>query len=160
MARSRRWFSWMPSCVCCLGFSAMSSRPLMTASVADYWKVRNTPGPRIFADGKCPMCCYPEITARLRNGEKIRPGNALTRIGPIFWVTMRQTCDWGAHAPSRAGDGALAIANFILGKKRLFRRGRPNQHARARALPNQFLYTRPRITQELMPPKPKELLRT
>jgi hypothetical protein len=22
--------------------------------------------------------------------------------------------DWGAHAPSRAGDGALAIANLVL----------------------------------------------
>ena len=37
---------------------------------------------------------------------------------------------WGAHAPSRAGDGALAIANFIADKGRLFRRGRRNQHAR------------------------------
>jgi ribosomal protein L11 methylase PrmA len=32
---------------------------------------------------------------------------------------------WGAHAPSRAGDGALAIANF----KRTFRRGRRKEHA-------------------------------
>jgi hypothetical protein len=57
---------------------------------------------------------------------------------------MQQTFDWGAHAPSRAGDGAPAIENFILGKKRLFRRGRRNQHARARALPNQFLKPAPK----------------
>jgi len=61
--------------------------------------------------------------------------------------SLAGTCVWGAHAPSRAGDGALAIANFITGK-RLFRRGRrrnaarqraaglSNQHARARALPS------------------------
>jgi len=36
-----------------------------------------------------------------------------------------------ARAP-RAGDGALAIANFPLGA---FRRGRRNVHASARALP-------------------------
>ena len=25
--------------------------------------------------------------------------------------------DWGAHAPPRAGDGALAIANFFFWKR-------------------------------------------
>ncbi len=43
----------------------------------------------------------------------------------------------GAHAPSRAADGALAVGRFQSARteKRLFGRWRPNQHARARALP-------------------------
>ena len=40
---------------------------------------------------------------------------------------------WGAHAPPRAGDGALAIANFLPITH--FGEGRRNVHARARALP-------------------------
>gem|GEM_PF-3057871 len=34
-------------------------------------------------------------------------------INPI----LACVCVWGARAPSRAGDGALAIANFVPGKK-------------------------------------------
>jgi general secretion pathway protein D len=56
-----------------------------------------------------------------------------------------RTMSWGAHAPSRAGDGALAITNFFRkdGLPRLQRsealpRGRGKEHARARALPGAF----------------------
>jgi outer membrane protein TolC len=44
---------------------------------------------------------------------------------------------WGAHAPSRAADGALAVGRFRCASRRtrLFWRGRQNQHAGARALP-------------------------
>ena len=52
---------------------------------------------------------------------------------------------WGAHAPSRAGDGALAIANFFgsdglprLQLSEALPRGRGKEHARARALPGAF----------------------
>jgi hypothetical protein len=48
---------------------------------------------------------------------------------------------WGAHAPSRTGDDALAIADFIthrhllaLNRAQSFRQERRNVHARARAL--------------------------
>ena len=66
--------------------------------------------------------------------------------------------DWGAHAPSRAGDGALAIANFIPGKKRLFRRWRRNQHARARALP-EFKYAQSASRHSLCLPHDCEVAR-
>src|SRR5207248_432282 len=42
---------------------------------------------------------------------------------------------WGAHAPSRAGDGALAIANFPRSEGSPARA--PNYAREARALPNQ-----------------------
>src|SRR5438309_3830882 len=42
---------------------------------------------------------------------------------------------WGAHAPSRAGDGALAIANFPRSEDSPARA--PNYAREARALPNQ-----------------------
>src|SRR6266566_31411 len=42
---------------------------------------------------------------------------------------------WGAHAPSRAGDGALAIANFPRSGGSSARA--PNYAREARALPNQ-----------------------
>ena len=55
------------------------------------------------------------------------------------------TMSWGAHAPSRAGDGALAIANFFgrdglprLQRSEALPRGRGKEHARARALPGAF----------------------
>src|SRR2546423_7340195 len=54
------------------------------------------------------------------------------RVAPVA-LTQSQHCAlnnvntqflhliWGAHAPSRAGDGALAIANFLLsGRKDCF----------------------------------------
>ena len=52
--------------------------------------------------------------------------------------------DWGAHAPSRAGDGAFAIANsFRIHRSRrciaeTLPRGRGKKHARPRALPGAF----------------------
>src|SRR5437764_1329149 len=42
---------------------------------------------------------------------------------------------WGAHAPSRAGDGVLAIANFPRSEGSWARA--PNCAREARALPNQ-----------------------
>ena len=44
---------------------------------------------------------------------------------------------WGAHAPSRAGLGALAQTIFFFSRRpqNIRRRGRRRQHARARALP-------------------------
>ncbi len=54
---------------------------------------------------------------------------------------------WGAHAPSRAGDGALAIANFPGMRETLqfevrggLPRRRGKQHARARALPEKHAF--------------------
>jgi hypothetical protein len=41
---------------------------------------------------------------------------------PSFFVELKRRNIWGAHAPSRAGDGALAIANFVS-----FSRGGPLQ---------------------------------
>ena len=43
----------------------------------------------------------------------------------------------GAHAPSRAADGASAVGCLLrsIARQRLFGRRRPNQHAKARALP-------------------------
>src|SRR5919204_44050 len=63
-----------------------------------------------------------------QNSEKFEQKETkLTKIG------------WGAHAPSRAGDGALAIAGFSNDSfgidHRAFRRGRRKGHARARVLP-------------------------
>jgi outer membrane protein TolC len=50
---------------------------------------------------------------------------------------MRIVSFRGAHALSRAADSALAVGRCRRrsDRKRLFGRGRPNQHARARALP-------------------------
>ena len=46
---------------------------------------------------------------------------------------------WGAHAPSRVGDGAIAIADFSENEiEKIVSARRRDQHARARALPSQF----------------------
>ena len=60
----------------------------------------------------------------------------------------------GAHAPSRAADGAPAVGRFNATplRKRLFGRGRPNQHARARALPRLcFLLVAPFMSAFVLP---------
>ena len=69
-----------------------------------------------------------------QNSEKFEQKETkLTKIG------------WGAHAPSRAGDGALAIAGFSNDSfgidHRAFRRGRRKGHARARVLPGVLFAT-------------------
>src|SRR5438477_1248639 len=51
------------------------------------------------------------------------------------WKHSRSHPVWGAHAPSRAGDGALAIANFPRSEDSPARA--PNYAREARALPNQ-----------------------
>jgi hypothetical protein len=43
---------------------------------------------------------------------------------------------WGAHAPSRAGDGAIAITNFFHGSLKIVSAGAPKPAREARALPS------------------------
>src|SRR5438034_7464039 len=66
---------------------------------------------------------------------KAEPGQFPLRRKPVttFRCPIHQECvaretsaAWGAHAPSRAGDGALAIANFLLA---LFAPGAPGEGA-------------------------------
>src|SRR5207248_11733284 len=57
-----------------------------------------------------------------------RPSTRL-RAGPIVAALMRESSFWGAHAPSRAGHGALAVTH-LMRKKSSRWRGRHRRHAR------------------------------
>ncbi len=63
----------------------------------------------------------------------LRKGNLTQRAQRIATGTEPADLIWGAHAPSRAGDGAPAIANFCFGGE-VFGEA-PNTARAARALP-------------------------
>ena len=50
--------------------SATNSLRLTIVSAAECWNGRNTQGQQNFGDGKCLTFCFPEITPKLRRGEK------------------------------------------------------------------------------------------
>ena len=143
-ARSPPWFLSMRSCDCCRACSVTNNRPRTTVSAADCWKVRNTRGRLNSADGKCRTFCCPEITQRSQRGGKSRRCNEPGRPGRI--------CCLGSARVSRVGFG--------VSPKQAFEKSANARRVRQRARRARYPETLPRITQELIPPKPNELLST
>ena len=72
----------------------------------------------------------------MKAAQAVKPRTTLPAKIDMFTAKIFRTrlLVLGSARASRAGEGALAFMNFSL-EREMFRRGRRNGHARARALP-------------------------